>query len=124
MLTRRDYLKNSALIAAASAWPASLLHAFESSELITRAIPKSGEKLPIVGLGSSATFRQVAQQEAHLVAALAQRAGADQHAVDVAHVGAKFPAEEDAAHRDGVQQGRGKGKGKGKGKERISCARA
>lgn len=63
MLTRRDYLKNSALIAAASAWPASLLHAFESSELITRAIPKSGEKLPIVGLGSSATFRQVAQQE-------------------------------------------------------------
>lgn len=63
MLTRRAYLKNSALLAATCALPASLLHAFESSELITRAIPKTGEKLPVVGLGSSATFRQVAQSE-------------------------------------------------------------
>jgi aryl-alcohol dehydrogenase-like predicted oxidoreductase len=63
MLTRRAYLKNSALMSAACALPASLLQAFESSELITRAIPKSGEKLPVVGLGSSATFRQVAQSE-------------------------------------------------------------
>jgi len=61
MLTRRDYLKNSALVAAASALPGGLLRAFESSDLITRAIPKTGEKLPIVGLGSSATFRSVAQ---------------------------------------------------------------
>jgi len=63
MLTRRDYLKNSALIAAAFALPAGLLRAFESADLITRAIPKSGEELPIVGLGSSATFRSVAQSE-------------------------------------------------------------
>lgn len=63
MLTRRTYLRNSAMFAAACALPASLLQAFESSQLITRAIPKTGEKLPIVGLGSSATFRQVAQQE-------------------------------------------------------------
>ena len=61
MLTRRNYLKNSALVAAASALPGGLLRAFESSDLITRAIPKTGEKLPIVGLGSSATFRSVAQ---------------------------------------------------------------
>jgi aryl-alcohol dehydrogenase-like predicted oxidoreductase len=63
MLTRRAYLKNAALVSAACTLPASLLQAFESSELITRAIPKSGEKLPVVGLGSSATFRQVAQSE-------------------------------------------------------------
>jgi len=63
MLTRRDYLKNSALIGAACAWPAGLLRAFESEGLITRAIPKTGEELPIVGLGSSATFRSVAQSD-------------------------------------------------------------
>jgi aryl-alcohol dehydrogenase-like predicted oxidoreductase len=63
MLTRRTYLRNSAMFAAACTLPASLLQAFESSQLITRAIPRTGEKLPIVGLGSSATFRQVAQQD-------------------------------------------------------------
>lgn len=63
MLTRRDYLKNTALIGAACALPSGLLRAFESADLITRAIPGTGEKLPIVGLGSSATFRTVAQSE-------------------------------------------------------------
>ena len=63
MLTRRNYLKNTAMLAAACAFPAGLLKAFESGDLITRAIPGSGEKLPIVGLGSSATFRSVAQSE-------------------------------------------------------------
>jgi len=63
MLTRRDYLKNSAMIAAASVLPTGLLQAFESGDLITRAIPKTGEKLPIVGLGSSATFSSVARSE-------------------------------------------------------------
>lgn len=63
MLTRRDYLKNTALLAAASTLPSGLLRAFESDNLITRAIPKTGEKLPIVGLGSSATFSSVARSE-------------------------------------------------------------
>ena len=63
MLTRRDYLKNTAMIGAACALPSELLRAFESGDLITRAIPGTGEKLPIVGLGSSATFRTVAQSE-------------------------------------------------------------
>ena len=63
MLTRRAYLKNTALLGAACALPSRVLQAFESSALITRAIPKTGEKLPVVGLGSSATFRQVAQSE-------------------------------------------------------------
>ena len=61
MLTRRDYLKTSALLGAACALPGGLLQAFERNNLITRTVPKTGEKLPIVGLGSSATFRQVAQ---------------------------------------------------------------
>jgi len=63
MLTRRDCLKNTALLGAACALPGGLLQAFEGSELITRAIPKTGEQLPIVGLGSAATFKQVAQSD-------------------------------------------------------------
>ena len=63
MLTRRDYLIKTAMLGAACAIPDGLLQAFESSNLITRAIPKTGEQLPIVGLGSSATFRRVAQSE-------------------------------------------------------------
>ena len=42
--------------AAASAGPGSL---------ITRAIPSTGERLPIVGLGSSATFSRTARSEDH-----------------------------------------------------------
>ncbi len=62
MITRRDYLKNSALTVAALSLPASLLEALEG-DIITRAIPSSGEQIPIVGLGSSATFRSVAQSD-------------------------------------------------------------
>lgn len=62
MLTRRDYLKYTALAGAATLVP-GLSKAFESTELLTRKIPKTGEKLPIVGLGSSATFRSVAQSD-------------------------------------------------------------
>ena len=49
------------LAGAAAAVPGSVLHALEGQPLITRAIPKTGEKLPIVGLGSSATFRRMAE---------------------------------------------------------------
>lgn len=63
MLTRRDYLKKSALIGAACALPGGIVKALDSDALITRTIPKSGEAIPAVGLGSSATFRQVAQSE-------------------------------------------------------------
>ena len=60
MLTRREYLKAAALAGSALTLQPGLLSAFESGELIKRAIPSTGEKLPIVGLGSSATFRSVA----------------------------------------------------------------
>ncbi len=67
-LTRREYLKLSGAVGAACALPTSLLQAAESgglvpSDIIKRAIPKTGEELPIVGLGSSATFRTVAQSD-------------------------------------------------------------
>jgi aryl-alcohol dehydrogenase-like predicted oxidoreductase len=63
MLTRRDYLKYSAFAGAACTLPTSLIKALEAGDIIKRAIPKTGEALPIVGLGSSATFRTVAQSE-------------------------------------------------------------
>lgn len=63
MLTRRDYLKFSAMAGAACAFPASLVQAQISGDIITRAIPSTGEQLPVVGLGSSATFRSVAQSD-------------------------------------------------------------
>jgi aryl-alcohol dehydrogenase-like predicted oxidoreductase len=62
MITRREYLKNSALAGAALTLPPGLLRAFEG-EIIKRAIPSTGEEIPIVGLGSSATFRRVAQSD-------------------------------------------------------------
>ena len=60
MISRRDYLKFSALAAAASVVPTNLLNAAHHEGLIKRAIPKTGEELPIVGLGSSASFRRIA----------------------------------------------------------------
>ena len=60
-MNRRDCLKLSALAGASSLLPAGLLEAALRDDLITRAVPKTGEKLPIVGLGSSATFREVAE---------------------------------------------------------------
>jgi aryl-alcohol dehydrogenase-like predicted oxidoreductase len=58
MLNRRDYLKLTAQAGAALALPVSVFA--QAGQLITRPIPKTGEQLPIIGLGSSATFSQVA----------------------------------------------------------------
>lgn len=63
MLTRRDYLKYSALAGVTCSLPPALVQALETGDIIKRAIPKTGEELPIVGLGSSATFRTVAQSD-------------------------------------------------------------
>ncbi|WP_202842900.1 aldo/keto reductase [Luteimonas saliphila] len=62
MTTRRDCLKFSIAAAMAAALPHRLL-ASDAAPLLTRAIPSSGERLPLVGLGSSATFSQVARSE-------------------------------------------------------------
>ena len=63
MITRRDYLKYTALAGTALTLRSGVLQAAGHGDLITRTVPSSGEAVPIVGLGSSATFRQVAQSE-------------------------------------------------------------
>src|SRR5690606_20041120 len=69
--TRRECLQTLAGSAAALALGpiamrasiASTAGIAEAGDLITRAIPSTGERLPIVGLGSSASFSQVARSE-------------------------------------------------------------
>ena len=61
MLTRRDWLSLSLGTGAALAFDRLSLLAQQSP--IMRAIPSSGQQVPIVGLGSSATFSQVARSE-------------------------------------------------------------
>jgi aryl-alcohol dehydrogenase-like predicted oxidoreductase len=58
MLTRREYLALTAQTGAALALPYELFA--QAGDVLKRAIPKTGEQVPIVGLGSSATFSQVA----------------------------------------------------------------
>ena len=52
---RRDFLKSAAAAGtAAMFWPSSAFSSVKT--LLTKAIPSSGEKIPLVGLGSSITF--------------------------------------------------------------------
>ncbi len=64
MITRRDYLTLCMAAGAGSVFTPSLLWANEkSAALITRPIPSSGQLLPVVGLGGSATFSRTAGGE-------------------------------------------------------------
>ncbi|HET7731523.1 MAG TPA: aldo/keto reductase [Usitatibacter sp.] len=65
MKTRREWLKGIAGTAGMLALGPQALLAAEPgrSGLVTRAIPSTGEELPVVGLGSSATFSQAASGE-------------------------------------------------------------
>ena len=63
MITRRDMLKLGATAGAVLSLKPGILQALAPQELIMRAIPSSGEQVPIVGLGSSATFSSVARSE-------------------------------------------------------------
>jgi aryl-alcohol dehydrogenase-like predicted oxidoreductase len=64
MITRRQYLKLSIAAGAAFALDPRLAWADDRTlSLLMRAIPSSGELIPTVGLGSSATFAQVARSE-------------------------------------------------------------
>lgn len=61
MMTRRQYLRLCAASGVALAIHPRLLLADDSQRgLITRAIPGTGEQLPVVGLGSSASFSRIA----------------------------------------------------------------
>jgi aryl-alcohol dehydrogenase-like predicted oxidoreductase len=59
VLTRRNWLTLTLGAGAALAFDRAQL--FAQQPLLTRAVPSTGERLPLVGLGSSATFAQVAR---------------------------------------------------------------
>jgi aryl-alcohol dehydrogenase-like predicted oxidoreductase len=63
MVTRRDWLRISAGASAALTLNARLLEALQEQPLITRQVPKSGERLPVVGLGGANTFSESAGRE-------------------------------------------------------------
>ena len=63
MVSRREWLVRTVGAGALLTLDGRLLKALEQNALITRAIPSSGETLPVVGLGSSATFSSVARSE-------------------------------------------------------------
>lgn len=64
MTTRRDCLKYGLGAGLSLALPHAALLAATRQPLLTRAIPSSGERLPLIGLGSSATFSQRAGEDA------------------------------------------------------------
>ena len=61
MITRREFLGTTLGAGATLALTPELLRALQQGKLIQRAIPSSGEMLPVIGLGSSATFGNVAR---------------------------------------------------------------
>jgi aryl-alcohol dehydrogenase-like predicted oxidoreductase len=65
MISRRQWLQRSLAVGGSLALDPRRAFGGEAARpaLITRAIPASGERLPMVGLGSSATFAQVARNE-------------------------------------------------------------
>ena len=67
VISRREWLRLSVGSGAVLALDPRDLHArvmhLLQQQVITRAIPSTGEKIPIIGLGSSATFAQVARSE-------------------------------------------------------------
>lgn len=63
MLHRREWLGLALGAGAALTLDPRLLWSSPRRELITRAVPSTGERLPLVGLGSSATFSRVARSE-------------------------------------------------------------
>jgi aryl-alcohol dehydrogenase-like predicted oxidoreductase len=64
MITRRQWLGLTAGAGAALTLNPTLLRALVTgSKVLTRAIPSTGEEIRLVGLGSSATFAQVARSQ-------------------------------------------------------------
>ncbi len=61
LLSRRDWL--ALTLGAGAVLRFDSLALLAQGKLITKAIPSSGEQIPVIGLGSSATFAQVARSE-------------------------------------------------------------
>lgn len=63
MMNRREWLGVTLGAGGALALKPDLLRAIQQGQLIKRAIPSSGEMVPVVGLGTSATFSSTARSE-------------------------------------------------------------
>jgi aryl-alcohol dehydrogenase-like predicted oxidoreductase len=63
MVSRREWIGMTLGAGATLALHPHLLRALQQGQLIRRAIPSTGEMLPVVGLGSSATFSQFARRD-------------------------------------------------------------
>ncbi len=63
MITRRDLMKRTAAAGAALSLSPSLLDALGQRELISRQVPATGEMLPVVGLGTSATYSRMTRSD-------------------------------------------------------------
>ena len=66
MISRRDFLVGTAGVGASLGLTPQLLRALAAlpqGTLLQRAIPATGETIPVIGLGSSATFASVARSE-------------------------------------------------------------
>jgi aryl-alcohol dehydrogenase-like predicted oxidoreductase len=63
MVTRREWLRITAAAGAVMSLDPRILRALTPQEVMTRAIPSTGERMPVIGLGSSATFSRVARSE-------------------------------------------------------------
>lgn len=63
MITRREWIGITAGVGATLGLTPRLLLALQPGKLIRRAIPSTGETVPVIGLGSSATFSAVARSE-------------------------------------------------------------
>jgi aryl-alcohol dehydrogenase-like predicted oxidoreductase len=65
MISRREWLEITLGAGAAMSISPRLLQALQQGQLIQRAIPSSGEMLPVIGLGTSASFSSVARTADH-----------------------------------------------------------
>jgi aryl-alcohol dehydrogenase-like predicted oxidoreductase len=63
MIDRRQYLGMTLAAGAALGFGPRIAIGVAGESLLTRPIPASGERIPVIGLGSSATFRSVAERE-------------------------------------------------------------
>lgn len=61
MLSRRDFVLTAAGAGASLRLSPQLLALLQQGQLIQRAIPSTGQQIPVIGLGSSATFASVAR---------------------------------------------------------------
>jgi len=63
MVSRREWIGLTVGAGATLSLHPRLLRALQPGQLIQRAIPSTGEQVPVIGLGSSATFSSVARSE-------------------------------------------------------------